>query len=205
MNLYHHPMSFNARRAVMTALHLHAPVELVVVDLRTGRQRSPEYLKKNPNGKVPVLENGDFVLWESNAIMQYLADSTPGQSLYPQGAKVRADINRWLFWSAHHFTPALSVLNWEHVVKPMIGAGAPDALEVKRGEKLVIDYARVLDLHLAGKEWIAQGHLTLADFALAAPLMATAAARLPTRDFAHIRSWFARVQTLDAWRRTNPS
>lgn len=204
MNLYHHPMSLNARRAVMTALHLRGPVELVLVDLRKGQQRSPDYLRKNPSGKVPLLEDGDFVLSESHAIMQYLADTTPDQSIYPAGAKERADVNRWLFWSAHHFTPAVSVLNWERLVKPMIGLGGPDAAEVNRGEKLVIECGRILDLHLAGKTWVAQERLTLADLALAAPLMALDGARLPLRDFVHIREWFARVQALEAWQRTNP-
>ncbi|HXX65651.1 MAG TPA: glutathione S-transferase family protein [Polyangiaceae bacterium] len=204
MNLYHHPMSLNARRAVMAALHLRAPVDLVLVDLQKGHQRSVDHLRRNPNGKVPVLEDGDFVLWESNAIMQYLADVTPGQSVYPQGAKERADVNRWLFWSAHHFTPAVGVLNWERAVKPLIGLGNADPTEVSRGEKLVIECGRVLDTHLAGKDWITQGRLTLADFALAAPLMAMTRAKLPLGDFVHIRGWFARVRDLDAWQRTNP-
>lgn len=204
MNLYHHPMSLNARRAVMTALHLHSPVNLVFVDLQKRHQRSMDYLQKNPNGKVPVLEDRDFVLWESHAIMQYLADATPGQSIYPQGVRERADVNRWLFWSAHHFTPAVSVLNWERSVKPLIGLGNADPAEVARGEKLVIECGRILDVQLAGKDWIAQGRLTLADFALASPLMVMAQAKLPLGDFVHIRGWFARMQHLEAWQRTNP-
>ncbi|HEX3597173.1 MAG TPA: glutathione S-transferase N-terminal domain-containing protein [Polyangiaceae bacterium] len=65
MRLYHHPMSSNARRAVMTAVHLAAPIELLVVDLSQGEQRPPEFLKMNPNGRVPVLEDDGFVLTES--------------------------------------------------------------------------------------------------------------------------------------------
>src|SRR5580698_2908951 len=99
MKLFHHPMSANARRAVMTALHLRAPVDLVFVDLAKGAQREPQFLRRNPNGKVPVLEDDGFLLWESHAIMQYLAEKTPGQTLYPEGHRDRADVNRWLFWS----------------------------------------------------------------------------------------------------------
>src|SRR5579862_1624600 len=105
MRLYHHPLSSNARRAVMAALHLGTEVELVHVDLGKGEQRKPDYLKRNPNGKVPVLDDDGFLLWESCAIMQYLADRTPGQTLYPTELRARADVNRWLFWSAHHFSP----------------------------------------------------------------------------------------------------
>src|SRR5579883_2888675 len=105
MRLYHHPYSSNARRAAMAAVALDAPVELVFVNLATREQRKPEYLRMNPAGKVPLLEDGDFYLSESQAIMQYLADKTPGQTLYPAGLCARADVNRWMFWCAHHFQP----------------------------------------------------------------------------------------------------
>jgi glutathione S-transferase len=202
MRLYHHPMSSNARRAVMTAVHLGAPVDLVVVDLAKGEQRKPDFLKKNPNGRVPVLEDDGFVLWESHAIMQYLAEKTPGQSLYPGELRARADVNRWLFWSAYHFTPAVSVLGWENLVKPMIGAGDPDPAAVKRGEGLVTENARVLDEHLAKRPWITQDRLTLADLAIAAPLMVIRQAKLPVNDFANLMVWFRRVESLDAWKKT---
>lgn len=202
MRLYHHPMSANARRAVMTALHLEADVDLVLVDLAKGAQRKPEYLKLNPNGKVPVLDDGGFVLWESHAIMQYLADQTPGQTVYPEDARARADVNRWLFWSAHHLTPSISVLNWENVVKRVLGAGDPDPSAVQRGEAQVTDCAAILDAHLAGKRWVLGDRLTLADFSLASPLMAIGPARLPVTGFANVMRWFGRVQELDAWKRT---
>jgi glutathione S-transferase len=204
MRLYHHPMSLNARRAVMTAVHLDAPVELVFVDLSKGEQRKPEFLQKNLNGRVPVLEDGDFMLSESHAIMQYLADKTSGQSLYPKELRPRADVNRWLFWSAHHFTPAVSVLNWENHIKPMIGAGDPDLGAIQRGQALVAETARVLDAHLAGRKWIVGEKLSLADVALATPLMVIRQAKLPVNDFANLMVWFRRVESLDAWKSTGP-
>jgi glutathione S-transferase len=202
MRLYHHPLSSNARRAVMTALHLGADVELVLIDLSKRAQRAPSYVRMNPNAKVPVLEDGDFVLWESHAIMQYLADITPGQTVYPQEARARADVNRWLFWCSHHFAPAVGILNWERLVKRLTGAGEPDPAAEQRGEAQVKDLARILDGHLADKEWIAQGRLTLADISVATPLMSTGPARLPVEGFSHLRAWFERVQALDAWKRT---
>jgi glutathione S-transferase len=202
MRLYHHPFSSNARRARMTAVHLDAKLELVVVDLAKGEQRRPEFLRINPNGRVPVLDDDGFLLWESHAIMQYLADKTPGQTLYPQESRARADVNRWLFWSAHHFAPAVAILGWERVVKPLIGAGEPDPAAITRGEALVSDLARILDEHLAGKQWIAQNRLTLADFAIASPLMMTGPAKLPVTDRANLATWFGRVQAIEAWKKT---
>jgi glutathione S-transferase len=202
MRLYHSPYSSNARRARMTALHLEVKLDLVLVDLAKGEQRSPEFLRINPNGKVPVLDDEGFILWESHAIMQYLADKTPEQTLYPREIHARADVNRWLFWSAHHFAPAVAILNWENVVKRLVGGGEPDPAAIKRGEALVSDLTRMLDEHLAGKSWIAQDRLTLADFAIASPLMAIGPARLPVTDRANLLAWFSRVEALDAWKRT---
>lgn len=88
-------------------------------------------------------------------------------------------------------------------MKGLLGLGAPDAAELKRGEALVAQCARVLDAHLAGKEWMAQGKLTLADIALATPLMSTVPAKLPVTDYANLQAWFGRVQQLDAWKRTS--
>jgi glutathione S-transferase len=203
MRLYHHPFSSNARRAVMTALHLGADVDLQLVDLQKGEQRKPDYLRSNPNGKVPVLDDDGFLLWESHAIMQYLADKTPGQTVYPEELRARADVNRWLFWSAHHFTPAVSILNWEHFIKGMIGAGPADPAQVKRGEEQVTECARILDAHLAGKQWVAQDRLTLADLALCTPLMTIVPAKLPVAGHANLLAWFGRMQELDVWKKTS--
>jgi len=105
MRLYFHPLSSNSRRVTMTAQQLGLELDLIVIDLLKSEHSDPEFLKFNPNGKVPLLEDGGFYLWESHAIMQYLADRCPGQDLYPREVRARADVNRWLFWSAYHFTP----------------------------------------------------------------------------------------------------
>lgn len=202
MRLYHHPFSSNARRAVMTAIALGVDVELVLVDLAKGEQRKPEFLKLNPAGKVPVLEDGGLVLPESHAIMTYLADRTPGQTLYPTDVAERADVNRWLFWSAAHFQPSVSVLGWERFVKKILGQGEPDPAQVARGEAMVTEHARLLDAHLAGKQWLAQGRLTLADIAVCTPLMMTQNAGLPVLDYPNLQAWFGRMQELPAWKKT---
>lgn len=204
MRLFHSPFSSNARRAVMTALALGSPVELSLVQLQKGEQRAPNYLAMNPNGKVPVLDDDGFFLTESHAIMMYLADKTPGQTLYPTELRARADVNRWLFWSAHHFQPSISILNWEHVVKSLLGQGPADPARVAQGELQVRECVRVLNAHLAGKTWVSGDTVTLADYALASPLMSIASAKLPVEDAPHLLAWFERVKGLDAWKKTEP-
>jgi glutathione S-transferase len=204
MKLYCHPLSGNSRRALLVAAHLRIPLERILVDLTQGQQRSSAHLSINPNGHVPVLDDGGFVLWESRAIMQYLADKTPGQTLLPPDPRARADVNRWLFWCAAHMAPANSVLVLERFVKARTGRGAADPAEEARGEALVAKYAPVLDQHLAEREWVSQGRLTLADLSIAASFALAAPARLPIEPYVHLRAWLGRVQALDAWRETAP-
>jgi glutathione S-transferase len=204
MRLYYHPLSSNSRRVLLTAHHLGLDLELVVVNLTGGEHKTPEYLRLNPNGRVPTLVDGGFELWESHAIMQYLADKSPEQDIYPKDVSARADVNRWLFWSAYHFAPAAGLIIRERISKRIVaGSGAPDPLEIARGEALFPQAALVLDQHLAGKKWIAQDRLTLADFAIAAPLMHASAAQLPVLQFENIQAWFARVRSLDAWTKSS--
>jgi glutathione S-transferase len=204
MKLYYHPMSGNSRRALLVATHLDVPLERIVVDLTKAEQREAPHLERNPNGRVPVLEDDGFLLWESRAIMQYLADKTPGQTLFPTDIRDRADVVRWLYWCAVHMAPANTVLVFENFVKSVTGRGPADPAEVARGEALVAQYASILDEHLAGKTWVAQDRLTLADFSIASSFALAGPARLPIASYANVNAWLGRVQELDAWKRTAP-
>jgi len=186
----------------MTAIHLGIRFESVIIDLSKPEHRR-QLEQINPNAKVPVLVDGDFVLWESYAIMQYLADRTPGQTVLPKEPRARAEVNRWMFWGASHFAPAIGILGWENWMKGLVGAGAPDPVEVERGERDVAKYAPILDAHLDGREWLCGDDVTLADLALAPVLMVSDLARLPIRQYANIQTWYARVRELDAWQRTS--
>lgn len=201
MKLYFHPFSGNSRRANLTATHLELPVERIVVDLIKGEQKGPAHLARNPNGTVPVLEDGDFTLWESRAIMQYFCDKTPGQTLLPSEPRGRADVNRWMFWDTAHLQPAAAVYMFENVVKGFRGMPA-DAHELERGEKLFRAAAPVLDKHLEDKEWVSGGQLSLADYSLAASFGMAGRAKMPIADYPNFAKWLARVQELDAWKKT---
>lgn len=202
MKIHFSPFSSNARKVLMTARELGLAPELVLVNLAKGEQRKPEFLALNPNGKVPLLVDGDFALSESQAIMAYLADTTPGQTLYPPDPRARALVNQWMFWSANHFGPAISMINCERVVKKMIGQGPPDEEMVARGEALFHGFAKILDAHLADRIWLCGGALSLADISVGCPLMIAVPAALPLEPYAHLRAWFARVQERDSWRST---
>ena len=205
MRLYQFPGSLNVRRVLMTAIQLGIDLELVTVDLPKGAHKRPEFLRLNPAGRVPVLEDDGFVLTESCAIQIYLCERTPGQALYPHEVRARADVNRWLFWSAQHFMASIGLLNFEYVVKRFLGQTS-DADAVAHGEALVAENAKLLDQHLAGRTWVSGAQLTIADLALAAPLCAIEQAKLPltSATYPNLFAWLARIEQLDAWKQTLP-
>ena len=189
MRLFFHPLSSNARRALLVARHLGLDIELVSVALESGAQKSPAYLALNPNGRVPLLVDGDFVLWESHAIMQYLADTTGGQDIYPAGAKARADVNRWLFWSACHFAPACALFIRERVSKVIVaGAGAPGPAPT--------DYVPGTDIDTRMADVIAEHLPSLPAPDDVYPSDSHTAGPLPDADFARAEDWQA-TYTLD--------
>lgn len=203
MHLYYHPFSSNARRVTMAAHHLGIRLDLVEINLASqgDRRRLNEV---SIFGKIPVLSDDGFTLTESCAIMQYLADSKPGQTVYPHDPLARADVNRWMFWSSQHFTPAIGIFGWENVWKKVVDGMDPDPVELARGNKLLASSAAALDAHLANRQWLVGDVATLADYAVAAPLMYWELARLPLDGYPHLAAWFARVQELPAWRDTTP-
>jgi len=109
-----------------------------------------------------------------------------------------------MFWNHTHWAPPNAVINFERAFKKMFGQGESDEAIVAPKLADFAEQAAVLDLHLAGREWVAQGHVTLADIQLGCTLMYAEAARIPVADFPNVAAWFARVQALPAWQATEP-
>lgn len=201
MRLYHNPLSSNARRVLLTASQLGIKLEDVFIDL--GSEADRKRLKEvNICGKVPVLEDDGFQLWESCAIMQYLADKHGASDIYPTDLKQRADVNRWMFFAAQHFAPAIGILTWQYLWKKFVTGEGPDPVEIKKGETFVHEHASVLNKHLETHQWLSGNKLTLADFAVAAPLMYMSRANVPVEQYTHLLAWFKRIEQLPAWQQT---
>jgi glutathione S-transferase len=150
---------------------------------------------------MPVLEDDDFVLWESNAILQYLATKKPASGLWPSDARAQADASRWLHWESAHWTPACVPLAFERVVKQLAGLGDPDPAEVARGEQEFHKCAPVLNGHLRGRKWLLGDALTIADFGVGGVLAMAEAGRYPLESYAEITRWYAALSSLPAWKK----
>jgi glutathione S-transferase len=195
MKLYGFPASPNTWKVRALASYLKIPLDLELVDLSKGAQQAPAYLAINPTGRTPTLIDGDFTLWESNAILQYLAEKT-SNSLCPKDAKSRADIGRWQFWqNAHWSAEACAPLIFQRLVKKFLNLGPPDEASVARGTECFNKEAKMLDAHLAKQKYLVGDALTVADFAVAAPLFYAKQSE---------RGWFERVAALPCWSETAP-
>jgi len=204
MKLYYHPASPFVRKVLIVASLLGIELETQKVELFAGQGQSPEFLRLNPQGKVPTLVDGDFLLWESNAIVQYLAAVAPASPLLPADARSRADILRWQFWETSNWAPACAVYIYENVLKPMLGKGAADQDELRKADEKFHRFAKVLDGHLADHPWLVGDALSLADLSVAPILMYAEPGKYPLAGYPHILAWFGKIQQLPAWAATAP-
>ncbi len=131
-----------------------------------GRNHEPDYLAMNPNGRVPTLVDGDFVLWESNSIMRYLALAyRPQSALYPPAPKLRAAVDRWLDWTLSTMQPVDRPVFWALVRTPV---EQRDMAAIQRDVDTEAEQWRIIDAQLASRRFVEGDDFTLADIALGA-------------------------------------
>lgn len=202
MKLYY-AETMNPRKACAVAKYLGLPTEYIRVDLSKGEHLKPEFLTLNPNGKVPLLIDGDLLLWESAAIMVHLAVKA-GSDLWPSEPTQQVEVLRWLSWDMTHFSRHGGTLYFENRIKPAFGLGEPSAAAVEEATKFYKRFAGVLDAHLAGRKYLLGDRLTIADFGAGTLLPWTKEAKLPLEGFANIARWHERLMEIPAWREPFP-
>ncbi len=196
IKIYGIPLSQNVRKPLAVAAHLGIAVENVPV-----RPMEPVVKEKYPAARVPFMEDGDTILGESNAIMIHLASRTKND-LYPDDPARRDAVNQFLFWDVAHWTPAYQPIQFERLVKGMLGLGAPDEAVVKAALEKFSREATYLNGALAGRDWLVGGAATLADFAIGAGLTHAKAMDLPLGEYPNIKAWNARVMGLEGMKKT---
>lgn len=200
MKLYIFAGSQNSRKPMAIARYLGLDVELE--SPAPGTHRSPEYMARNPNGKLPVLEDDGFYLWESNAIATYLADKDPEGKLIPADPKVRAEMDQWMFWQTAHFGPAVGKVSYERLLKPMFGQVGDEAA-AEKGAAEAQGLAKILDARLADRDFLC-GALSVADFAVG-PVVETALdASIDLSAFKNLGMWLGRLRELRGWTEVHP-
>jgi glutathione S-transferase len=202
LKIHAFPASPRAFKVLAVANHLDLAYDLVFCDLSKGAQKTPEFTALNLNQRMPVIEEDGWTLWESNAIVQYLATRKWDAGLLPRDERARADVTRWLFWDSAHWDQACAILVFQNFVKGFFGGGPADPAEVEKGLALFNRAASVLEQHLKDHKFVCGEALTVADFAIGSPMIMAAPAKFPLEAYAEIRRWYASLAALPAWSKT---
>ena len=200
MKLYSIGLSPNALRVRAVIYELGLDVEMVEVNFRDPKEKNDTLLPNNPNSKVPVLVDGDFALWESRAINAYLAALKPEAGLYPTDLRKRAIVDQWSYWHANHLGPAMQKVSFERLMKPRFGMGQTDEAAVEAGLKETVQFLKILDGHLADREWVA-GALSIADFNIASTFLYRAVVGISLDATPNVAAWIDRVGARPSWQK----
>lgn len=200
ITLYDMHDSPHARKVRLLAAELGIPLAIVERDPRKGETRTPDYLAKNPNGRVPVLEEDGFVLWESPAILKYLAAKQPERGLGGGDAKAEGLINQWLFWWSGGPEAAIDALLWERIIKPkVLKRPGNDPGILADATARLSRFLPVLDRQLEGRDYVVD-RLTIADFAIAPRLDRDPAfLQFDVAPYRNIAAWLARLAGKPYW------
>jgi glutathione S-transferase len=182
--------SINVQKAMLCVEELDLPHERIDAGLAFGIVDTPEFRAKNPNGLVPVMEDDDFVLWESNAIVRYLAAKHAPGSLWPTDLRQRADADRWMDWQTTTFQPAMGPA-FMHLVRLPPEKREPSAVEPSRQK--TEECVAIMESVLAKKRFIAGDGMTVGDIALGPAIHRWLNLPLERKASPHVERWYGEI------------
>ena len=195
--LHEDPFSGNCYKIRLTAALVGQPIERRLYDITKGETRTQAFLAGvNANGRIPVLQMGDLFLPESNAACWYLGHGTP---LVPADRYDQADVLRWMFFEQYSHEPNVATLRF------WLGKLGEGALSDQQRAQIPAKRAageaalRLMDEHLATRDWFVGAGLTVADIALYAYTHVGADGGFVLADYPHVQAWMARVAAVPAY------
>ena len=202
LKVYGHPLSTCTRKVMTTLEEKGQPLEFITIDIMKGDQKKPEYLAKQPFGVVPVLEDGDFRLFESRAIIRYIDGKFATPALQPSDLKGRATMEQWMQVEQSYFTPGAMKIIMQNLFVPM-GGGTPNEQIIEQGRAETTRTLDIMDKHLAGKTYLAGEQFSLADIGFlpyVEYLFAAKAGELITSR-ANVGAWWTRCSNRPSWQK----
>ena len=197
--LFHVPLSPFCRKVRLSLAEKKIEVELV--EERYWEQE-PDFLRRNPAGKVPVLKMGGLTLAESGPICEYIEETHPEPPLMPRDPRQRHEVRRLVMWfddKFHH--EVTSKLLYERVNKKVMGLGYPESKNVKMGAQKIKYHLDYMEWLLDQRRWLAGDSMTLADFAAAAHLSSLDYIRdVDWNRNASVKDWYAKIKSRPAFR-----
>jgi glutathione S-transferase len=189
IRLYRHPLSGHSHRAELLLSLLGLDTELVNVDLAAGEHKQAEFLAKNRFGQVPVLEDGDKVIADSNAILVYLAEKYDTSNTWmPSDPVAAAEVQRFLSAAAGQIAYGPAAARLVNV----FGA----ALDHKRAIEIAHNLLSMMESHLDGRDWLVGNNPTIADVASYAYIAHAPEGDVSLENYPNVRNWLASITTL---------
>jgi glutathione S-transferase len=188
--------SINVQKVMWTVGELGLKHERIDAGGAFGRNKEPDFLRMNPNGLVPVLQDGDLTLWESNVIVRYLAVRHGEGTLWPKDPAVRAQSDQWMEWMVTTINPAIFPTFWGLVRTPpeQRDAGAIEAARIKTADLL-----RMFDAHLANRPFAGGAALTLGDIPMGVFVKRWFALPIERPKFANVSAYYERLKQRPAF------
>jgi glutathione S-transferase len=187
--------SINVQKVHWCLEELGLPYERTDVGGAFGGNTTPEYLAKNPNGRVPTLEDDGFVLWESNVIMRYLAAKHSAGKLWPTDVKVRAEADRWMDWQQTVLTPAITPVFWQ-LIRTAADQRDTAAIEKSKAESAVA--FTMLDAALKGRPFVAGDTFTMGDIPVGCGVHRWFNLPIERPKLANLEAWYGRIKARPA-------
>ncbi|MDX5626801.1 MULTISPECIES: glutathione S-transferase family protein [unclassified Brenneria] len=202
IKIYGDPGSGSLRRVTTAAKIMGVEIERVNVDLFKGESQTDEFKSRlNPHGLTPVLEDGDFILYEAAAINLYLANKV-NSPLIGTTEKDRFQVLQWMFWSGEQWRIFATTLFDERVGKTVMGLPKNEPV-IEFAEEKFRAAAKVLDQHLEGRKFMVGEALTLADFDIAGPFSQIDRSKPHLREYPNLMAWHDNLlQSVPAWAET---
>lgn len=191
MTLYDMPLSGNCHKVRLLLSFLSLPYQTRSVDLLGGEQRSPDYLKLNPFGQVPVLDDDGLLVRDSQAILVYLAKRYGGEQWWPDDAYRLAQIAAWLSTAANEIFNGPAMLRVHHKFGRDI--------DVSKAQHTAEKVLNIIDRHLQSRDWLAGESVSLADLAIYPYLALAPEGGIDIGAYANIVAWFQRIRALPGY------
>ena len=202
MKVYNNPIAGSGFKVTALIHELELKPEIITVDLGKRQQYEPWYLAINPTAKVPALVDGELVLWESNAIVTYLASLKPERGLLPTDPRGLAEVQKWLHWQSCYFYNDLFGVTWNTYYHKLLGH-PQDEKALTESRKLLARDLKLLEDGLAGREYLT-GKLSVADFALASILIQRESAGIDLKPYPQVKAWVERMDARPSMQKARP-
>jgi glutathione S-transferase len=190
LKLWGRTSSINVRKVLWTLQAIDIPFERIDAGLSFGVVKTPEYLAKNPNGMIPLLEDGDISLWESNVIVRYLCAKFANGTLYPKSIEQQFDAERWMDWQQTTLNNASRDAFYQLIrVKPELRNHTLITKSVAETEPLL----QMIDNQLSSRDYLAGDHLTMADIPIACEIHRWWGLPQPRPAWGNIERWYTQM------------